>query len=629
MSNPTKAAIWIVGVLACLAVAAFFVPSARESIGDALARAGDALATADDDTPTPIKPLDVEWQPEAAPTASTPAAVPDWAAADREAAAALAAKLLPGLPEKFPNGRVRLAIRPLGRDADGLSEDVGTRLYEALLDAFVNAAKGAKGAVEVVPRNRLDEIYGTMEEFYQGDIETVLRKAQANVEVVCTPTVGKVGVTLHCAAIHLQGDPVITLSHGSAGFNAARELQEYNLAVQGVAERLANGAKRPGTLDDGAVVINRASGRATALGDYSARRMQAVIRDALAKLDEQRAGEERVAEALGTPHPATTDGAVTYKLKVETDLHDEDHMRLDAKLVVSGNTLVSAGADISLATVPENLRRDWSGSSTRRDTGKRYEAEAAAVVSTRLDEDAALRASRNLARARMITQALGTPSLDIDEIEDEVDAVRVLLDGFPSQGITFNEQFQTLDTGPDRVAVRLVAEVVAVGTSVRPSVKAEFDRASNAELAIYAEGEKIEFTLRSESAAHVGIFYWGADDKVSRLYPNAKRSIEVGADDTVALPGKNEDHLRTFVMDPESNREDHEALVVVAASEAINFEKLAAPVPKSADASRAEQTASGEFLDRLANAPPARLSVQVLPLLVHRSVTERATGNGD
>ena len=56
----------------------------------------------------------------------------------------------------------------------------------------------------VLARERLHEVYGSLEEFYQGDIKSMLQAAQADVEIICKASPVAEGVTLACGAVDLN-----------------------------------------------------------------------------------------------------------------------------------------------------------------------------------------------------------------------------------------------------------------------------------------------------------------------------------------------------------------------------------------------------------------------------------------
>ena len=511
----------------------------------------------------------------------------------------LAEKLIAGIP---PGSR--LAVRPLGRGTDGLSREVGRRFYEDLLGAFSDSLRDG---ITLLPRERLMEVYRSLEEFYQGDdIESLLHDARADVEVVCKSTATGTGVRLSCSAIRLEH--VATLATGAALFELTREGMDYELAVDAVARGLTDGAPGSGRIVQ-TLFLDAKTGAQTNLSQDSGRRVEALLTTALAEKVNREASQARAADALGGTS-ATTPPA-EYRLRGFLRSLDDSRIRLDARLEdAEGTTLVSAGADLAVATIPEMLR---PGPSTAAPPGRRYEAAAEAVVSDRLEAASARRATRNLARARVIAQAMALPAPDVTEVTDEVDAVRALGE-YLEVGITVNERFHDAPVPQaDRIAVRLVAEVVPVGTAVRPPVTAKLGKT------VYAEREPMSVELRSDAAAHVGVFSWAADNTVVRLYPNADRTdLMVGADDVVILPETGEGLLMSSPMPPPSNREDHEAIVIVASPERMDFMALAPPVGGSLDETMDRSIDGSDFLRNVASSQPGRLSVLVLPYLVHR-----------
>lgn len=162
------------------------------------------------------------------------------------------------------------------------------------------------------------------------------------------------------------------------------------------------------------------------------------------------------------------------------------------------------------------------------------------------------------------------------------------------------------------MAVRLAARVVLLGAVIRPAVSARLVR-----VVYKARETPIRMEIRSEERAYLGVYAWGADNRVVRLYPRAGETLAIGADETVFLPRRGEGRILTAPLPVPGNREDHEAIVVVAAPQPLDFSALAAGVGETLSGTMARAVDGAGFLAALAGLDPARMSVTWLPYSVH------------
>ena len=92
------------------------------------------------------------------------------------------------------------------------------------------------------------------------------------------------------------------------------------------------------------------------------------------------------------------------------------------------------------------------------------------------------------------------------EVTSEEDTVATFT-GFLDAGLPVDERFWEVRAEDDaggaaRVAVRLAARVVPVGDLIRPAVRARLEHA------VYRAMEPMRIEIRSEEAAHLGVFAW-------------------------------------------------------------------------------------------------------------------------
>ena len=508
-------------------------------------------------------------------------------------------RLAEQLIDAIPSG-AKVALQPLDQRYAGLEPTVGDPLYERLLRALASAAEDG---VTLLARERLRAIYNSLEEFYQGDIESLLRTAQADIEIICKPTSNATGIILSCSAVRLVN--AVTLATGAAHFPISRHAAHFDVAINAIGSRLGQGAP-PGTVE---LVPFLDTGVETALTRRIGDGLQDKIATAMAKRLGSQAAEDAAKAVLGDGQASASD-VPRYHLRGEVRRLDDQRFRVDVRLLLGERKLIADGADVAIASVPAELaaslrRRDGAPEPT-----KRYEAVAEAVVSARLDAASARRAARNLARARVVAQALGLEAPAVDEVRTEADAVAALGE-YLGKGLPVDERFHDLpaDEGT-RIGVRLGAKVMPVGMVSQPAVTAKLQKT------VFKALESITVELRSEAKVYLGVFAWGADNKVVRLYPMAtQRELTLVAADVVILPAQGESPIRAAPLP--GNLEDHEALIVVATTENIDYGKVAPIVGTTMAETMGRAVDGGRFLATLALMDPSRMSITVLGYQVH------------
>ena len=574
--------------------------------GQAPPRTDAAPASPASEVPVPRPDSAPAKRTAAAPAPALTSSAPAVAAPPApESTVSPAARLASGLLDTIPPG-ARLALRPLDPRETGLPRAVGARLYESVLNAVVRGAAGR--GILVLARERLHEVYGTLEEFYQGDVGSMLRAAQADIEIICKASPVAEGVTLSCGAVDLE--ETVTVAHAMALFPLERTATPYSLAVAEIARRFVDGAPAVGPVER-VMLMDVSIGARGALGAYLGRRLEGEVVQRMEERARREGNEARVAAVLGTA-PDASEEVPRYRLAGDLWRLDEERVRVEMRLRHRGRTLLAAGADIAVSSIPRDIVHGTGG---RASAGRVYEAVAEAVVSGRLDRTSALRAARNLARARVVAQALGWPPPGVTEVTSEEDAVAAFT-GFLDAGLPVDEEFRKVrpegDTGgEERVAVRLAARVVPVGSLLRPAVHARLGHA------VYRAMEPMRLEIRSEEAAHLGVFAWGADDRVVRLYPRNASRLAIGPGETLDLPRRGEGRILSAPLPISGNREDHEAFLVVASPRPIDFGALARMAGASIADTMNASVEGPAFLAALAEQEPARMAVIWLPYQVH------------
>lgn len=513
---------------------------------------------------------------------------------------ALAERLLEGIPSG-----AKVAVQPLDQRYAGLEPAVGDPLYERILLALANAAEDD---VTLLARERLRAIYNSLEEFYQGDIKSLLRNAQAEIEIICKPASNATGIMLYCSAVRLANANAKIVATADAHFPISRHAAHFDVAVDDIASRLAQGVP-PGTVTLVVPLLDD-TGVETVLTRRIGERLDDKIATAMTKRLRSRAAEAAANAVLGSGE-ASHSAAPHYRLRGQLRRLDDKRFRVDARLLQGERKLIAAGTDVAIASVPADLAASLARGDTPELT-KRYEAEAEAVVSDRLDVASARRAARNLARARVIAQALGLATPAVDEVRSEADAV-VAMGEYLGRGLPVEEQLHdfAVDEG-SRIRVRLTAKVAPVGVASRPKVTAKLQKT------VFKAMEPISIELRSEARVYLGVFSWGADNKVVRLYPSAALGeLTMEAGEVLMLPPQGEGPIRAEPLPTKGNLEDHEALIVVAATKNMDFGRLAGPVGATLTETMERALEGAKFLSALARSEPSRLSVAVLSYQVH------------
>ena len=514
---------------------------------------------------------------------------------------ALAAQLMDDLP-----AGAKVAIQPLDQRYAGLESAIGDPLYERLLLALSDAAEDD---VTLLARERLHAIYNSWEEFYQGDIESLLRNAQADIEIICKPTSNATGIILSCSAVRLVD--AVTLATAAAHFPIIRNAAHFDVAIDGIASRLAQvQSVPPGTVE---LVPFLDTGVETALTRRIGERLEDKIATLMAKRLGSRAAEAAANAVLGSGTASGSD-VPRYRLRGELRRLDDKRFRVDARVLLGERKLIADGADVAIASVPADLAASLSRKDGAPAPTTRYEAVAEAVVSDRLDAASARRAARNLARARVIAQALGLEAPAVDEVRTEADAVATLGE-YLSRGLPVDEQFHDRKLGVDngsRISVGLAARVVPVGVVSRPAMTAKLPKK------VFKAMEPITIELRSDAKVYLGVFAWGADNKVVRLYPNAAgRQLTMEAGEVLVLPSQGEGRIRSEPLRTAGNLEDHEALIVVAAVQSVEYGELAPVAGATFAETMGRAQDGGRFLAALAKMGPSRMEVSVLSYQVH------------
>ncbi len=508
-------------------------------------------------------------------------------------------RLAAALLASVPRGKA-LAVRPFTEAETGLPQDVADQLYDKLLNSLFAASRGRH---ELREREDLKALFSSAAEFSDAKIKELLEAARADVDVLCDVTPNLHGVQLSCSATDILEATIVGRGDALVQVQAAN-VQPFAPALIGLATDMW-----PYITDMGSIssegIRDQQTGALTTLGAHVADRLIVQFNARFAEAELKRKRDRDFQEAIA-PGDETEAALRDYRLSGVIWTLDKDLIEITAKVKWQNRVVATRSARVALATVPKSLRAGTSAN------GEFFEAIGEAVISARLDREAAARAARNLARARVIAQAIGVSGPTATEVTDEADAATLIQ--FLSYGIPKNERSTPMPTGGarNRIAVSLRAQVVPVGSSAAPAISASLNKP------VYRAMEPISIEVSSPVTAHLGIFAWGADNMVVRVYPNAAiPDVVIEPDRTVVFPLPGEQvTIRSAPVPVAGNREDHEAFIVVASAAPINFRSMAEAAGGSLDETMQFAVPAPQFLSALGRSDLTKTRVLFLPYQV-------------
>ena len=536
-------------------------------------------------------------------------ALPGGAAGQGAAGAAPEDRLAHELVGRIPEGK-HIALYPLWGESWDVPEEDARPIYNRILESIYRASGNRHG---VFGRDQREDIWADCQrERGDCDYEKFWESRSVEVVVRCTgqphDRPRDRGVALTCTAAspgERKGDVI-----ARAVFPISRTQFRIDYALNRLGRRLAEGlfariGENPPERIEAAAIFDSGAKQRTELTGFLERRLLDRVNRKIEARRRQLEREAREREMLRseTEKPARSPGPV-HTLRGEARRLGESAMTLDVRLAEKGGSALPAESEeIQAAWLPPEMVDQLPGMF--------YRAEARAETSDRLDKEGAIRAMRNLARARVVAQALGVAAPSIDVIRSEVDGVRALT-GTLDQGIPVDERLAgPWSDGPGRLKMELTARVVGIGAGGRPGVRARLEK-----VALRAR-EPIRIELSSEEAVHAAVFGWGADNRVVRLYPNPgapELALEAGG--RVILPRAGEGRLMSMPMP--GNPEDHEAIIVLAASGRLALDRLAALAGGTVDESIGASVSGADFFAALGKLDTSRLALIVLPYRVAR-----------
>ena len=413
------------------------------------------------------------------------------------------------------------------------------------------------------------------------------------------------GIELKCRALPVGkgGGLESDVSAPEAVFSIDRPYfpYEYTLAKLGhmLWKDLADDKQREPKDVSLAVIMDKGTGQRSALTDDMGKRVQKAVEERFRSRLEFLQGQANLEAAREGSGGRTVAPSGSYELRGDLAWMDDHRMSLSVSLQDGGSIVAQASDYIEQTWAPVRLLRQDAGAI-------RYHASARAVPSEEFGVESAKQAAKNLARARVVVQALGLAKPEIDDVRSDADGMRLLYWTL-GHGIPANESF----TGPseDRDGgwkVDLSARVVKVGSEVRPKFEAKLGQDQLRAM------DPIRIELSATEAVHVAVFVWGADNHVVRLYPNRKApNLSLSAGERLSLPRSGEGKIVSAPLP--GHTENHEAVIVIASGQPLEFAKLA-PLPGSSVEETMTVADSGSrFFDKLAKLDLSQAALTVLP----------------
>ena len=430
-------------------------------------------------------------------------------------------------------------------------------------------------------------------------------------------------VVVHCEDLGLAGDKIkISCTSTGVGERSALagkmllsqekipipdewqpEVFSYEYALTRLSNELAAGAQKFGR---GAQKIKVAfigfGGQRSELTEDIATKIQEGIRARFRQFRDEHKSRDEFEKAKGWEPGGADETPEGYELRGEFKWTDgaQKMASLSVRLLERGEIVAEERIELKRSWLPH------TAAGTRR-----YTAAARAMSSDSLHDETAAAAAMNIARARVVAEAVGMDLPALEGIVSEADGIAAL--EFLSHGIPVDARSNTWQDTTGEWHVQLDARVVAVGWRLKPGVDASLTKNDlNA-------GEQYSIEVSAVASVHVGVFAWGSDGGVVRYYPNAKvRDLIVPAGGRVSLPHVKDEYQYFWSAPLPGHTENHEAFVVVASVEPLDFKRIGAIVGSDMTETMNAAIPAGIFLDALGEFDLSQATVLVLPYRVSK-----------
>ncbi|MDA1326418.1 MAG: hypothetical protein O3C34_16955, partial [Proteobacteria bacterium] len=325
----------------------------------------------------------------------------------------------------------KIALRPFLPKETSIPAETGKRLYDDITKALFDASGGRH---KIIGRGKMDQIWKIWEAQFIGDFAKFIEQSRASVEIVCNVAPHSVGIELSCSAFPIGKDKAVAaLAVARQAFPLKPERFQMEHGLADIARRLsesARGEDRVGSV----VILNNKTGQQSELtamiGGQARISFNKLQADRRLKCERDKLAKEVLQSADGK----ICGDSERYVFRGKLWWLDDKTVELELSLSSGAGHIVDERVRIDRQSLPERF--------LKRDNVERafYNATAVAFISRNLDRDSAERAARNLARARVVSQALGVRAPSVKEIRTEADGVFTLGDSL-NHGIPVEERF--------------------------------------------------------------------------------------------------------------------------------------------------------------------------------------------
>ena len=504
---------------------------------------------------------------------------------------------------KIPEGE-RVAMIPFGPPETGIPGSVADDLYDRIMSAMArvsgNKHKFFSRNLDVWKLAQTERERTDNEEF-----QKFWEDRNVHVMVHCEDgELRKGGIALRCKAFPVGegGGLGSDVFAPEAVFSIDRWFffpYKYTLAKLGhkLWKDLADDEQREPKDVSLAVIMDEGTGQRSALTNDMGKQVRKAVEERFRSRLEFLRGQANLEAVREGSGGRTVAPSGSYELRGDLAWRNDQLMNLSVRLEDGGRVVAEAEDEIKRTWAPVRLLRQDAGAI-------RYHASARAVPSEEFGVESAKQAAKNLARARVVKQALGVKP-EIDDVRSDADGMRLLYWTL-GHGIPANESFGLSEDRDGGWKVNLSARVVKVGSEVRPRFEAKLGQDQLRAM------DPIRIELSATEAVHVAVFVWGADNHVVRLYPKWKApNLSLSADERLSLPRSGEGKIVSAPLP--GHTENHEAVIVIASGQPLEFAKLA-PLPGSSVKETMTVAVSGSrFFDNLAKLDLSRAALTVLP----------------
>ena len=500
------------------------------------------------------------------------------------------AKLSANLLRTIPKNKT-LAMQEFTTTQTLLLQPITDSLYDQLINALVTIANRAGKGHVIHDRKNLLAILKKGDQFSPKSFKERLKAAAVDIVIFCTfSNHRQASVAISCNASAVNGGKILSSAKTSLPLQnsvTSFPFESALIALSG-ADWSLDGCLSPLSPSPG---IFDPRGKSTGLAKLLTER-----------LIESWTAQQRQAQAQPKPLHDTLTGTEHRPERVACHLSgtissSDTHLELKAQLERPDSPPITHRVFIDPDTIPQDFT-----------AGSLYQAEGRAKVSSTLDSAAATRAAKYLARARMIAEATGQPMPSRSPISSKSDTIALLQ--FLRYGIPHAETPQCR-LHQKQARCHLSAQVFRIPDAAQSPLTARLNATA------FEAGEPINIELQSNATVHLGIFSWGADDRIVRLYPNDKvPDLVLEKDKTLHLPHDHEDPIASYPLD--DHHDDHEALLLIAGPTPLDYHQLAKKVGANLTETFDNSVEDAIFLDKLAGQWPPNTTLHILPYRVHR-----------